>query len=294
MRSKFQRKFSENIFRFVVFLAAISSILFLFGIIFVLFRDGIKTFHFVSVFKFLFGTQWYPTQSPPEFGIAPLILGSLEITILTLIFAIPLGVGAAIYISEIASPKEKEFLKPIIELLAGIPSVVYGLFGMVYLSPIIMKLFKLDTGLTAFTASIVLSIMVIPIITSLSEDAINSVPKSLREASLALGANKWETIVRVVVPSAKSGILTSIILGFGRAIGETMVVVMVAGNAAIIPKSIFQPVRAMPASIAAELGETVQGGAHYYSLFGIGLVLFVITFILILISEFVRNKKEKI
>jgi len=294
MRSKFQRKFSENIFRFVVFLAAISSILFLFGIIFVLFRDGIKTFHFVSVFKFLFGTQWYPTQSSPEFGIAPLILGSLEITILTLIFAIPLGVGAAIYISEIASPKEKEILKPIIELLAGIPSVVYGLFGMVYLSPIIMKVFKLDTGLTAFTASIILAIMIIPIVASLSEDAINSVPKSLREASLALGANKWETIVRVVVPSAKSGILTSIILGFGRAIGETMVVVMVAGNAAIIPKSIFQPVRAMPASIAAELGETVQGGAHYYSLFGIGLVLFVITFILILISEFVRNKKEKI
>jgi phosphate transport system permease protein len=273
--------------------AAICSILFLFGIIISLFAQGYNIFKEYGFFKYIFGTAWYPTMEPPEFGIFPIILGSFLITLITLFIAVPLGVGSAVYVSEIAKPNEKEFLKPIIELLAGIPSVIYGLFGMAFLAPFIQKLFNLKTGFNATTAGIILGIMVIPIISSISEDAINSVPKQLREASYALGGDKWETIVKVVVPSAKSGILTAVILGIGRAIGETMVVLMIAGNSAVIPTSIFNSVRPMTSTIAAEMGETPVGTLHYSALFGIGMVLFVITFGLNFFTEFVREGVRK-
>ena len=276
-----------------VMFAAICSILFLFGIIISLFAQGYNIFKEYGFFKYIFGTAWYPTMDPPEFGILPIILGSFLITIITLFIAVPLGVGSAVYVSEIAKPNEKEFLKPVIELLAGIPSVIYGLFGMAFLAPFIQKLFNLKTGFNATTAGVILGIMVIPIISSISEDAINSVPKQLREASYALGGDKWETIVKVVVPSAKSGILTAVILGIGRAIGETMVVLMIAGNSAVIPTSIFDSVRPMTSTIAAEMGETPVGTLHYSALFGIGMVLFVITFGLNFITEFVREGVRK-
>jgi phosphate transport system permease protein len=286
----------DFIFYGIVLIAALCSILFLFGIIFSLFAGGFNFFREYNFFKFIFGMGWYPEYSTPEFGIFPIIIGSLLIAFLTIIFALVFGVGSAVYISEIAKPKEKEILKPFIEILAGIPSVIYGLFGMTVLAPIVLNLFHVRTGFNAFTASIILGIMVIPIISSISEDAINSVPKSLREASLALGANKWETIIHVVVPAAKSGIITSIILGIGRAIGETMVVLMVAGNSAIIPASLFSSVRPMTSTIAAEMGETAVGSIHYQSLFAIGIILFIITlvlnFITGLIKDGIRNKHK--
>ncbi len=288
-----KKKISEAGFQIITVFAALCSIIFLFGIIYSIFKEGLGVFQHIGLFDFLFGTSWYPASEPAEFGIFPLISGSILVTFLSLLIAVPLGVGAAVYISEIAGLKEKEILKPFIELLAGIPSVIYGLFGMAFLSPFIRKLFNIPTGLTALTASIILGIMIIPIISSLSEDAINSVPKSFREASLALGANKWETIIRVVLPSAKSGIFTSIILGFGRAVGETMVVLMVAGNSAIIPRSILQPVRPMTSTIAAEMGETVMGSVHFQALFGIAVVLFIITFISNIITECVRGRIKK-
>lgn len=285
-----KKKIQEIIFQAIALVAALFSIVFLFGIIYSIFQEGFLIFHKVGIIKFLFGKEWYPAQDPPSFGIFSLIVGSFVITLLALIISIPLGLGSAIYISELARPKEREIMKPFVELLAGIPSVIYGLFGMAFLSPFLMKVFNIPVGLNLFNAGIILGIMVVPIISSISEDALNFVPKNLREASFALGANKWETITRVVLPAARSGIISSIILGFGRAVGETMVVLMVAGNAIQIPRSIFDPVRPMTSAIAAEMGETVVGSAHFQALFGIGLVLFIITFISNIITEWVRGK----
>jgi phosphate transport system permease protein len=283
----------ERLFNYLVLFAALCSIVFLLGIIISIFIQGYPIFKDIGIFKFLFGKAWYPTQNPPEFGILSLIIGSLIVTIGALIIAIPLGIGSAIYLSEIAKSNTREILKPFIELLAGIPSVIYGLFGIVFIAPLTMRLFHLSTGLNAFTAAIILGIMVMPIISSLTEDAISSVPKDLREASYALGANKWETISKVVLPAAKSGVIASIILGLGRAIGETMVVLMVAGGAAIIPKSIFSPVRPMTSAIAAEMGESITGSQHFHALFGIAIALFIMTLLFNLITESVRRKIKR-
>lgn len=288
-----RKKTLETSFQILTLFTAVCSIIFLFGIIISLFNQGFGIFKHTGIFNFIFGKGWYPAQSPQEFGIFPLIIGSLLVTALSLIIAIPLGVGSAIYISEIARPGEKEILKPFIELLAGIPSVIYGLFGMAFLAPFIRKIFNIPTGLNALSASIILGIMVVPIISSLSEDALNSVSKTLREASYGLGANKWETVIRVVLPASRSGIFASIILGFGRSIGETMVVLMVAGNSAIIPRSVLQPVRPMTSAIAAEMGETVIGSLHFKALFGIAVILFIITFFSNIITEWVRGSIKR-
>ena len=280
----------EKIFKNTTLIAALFSIVFLFGIIISIFTQGVPTFSEVGIFDFIFGTEWNPTHFEPSFGIAGLIVSSLLVTAISLVFAVPLGVGAALYISEIANKKFKEILKPLIELLAGIPSVIYGLFGMTVLAPFIREFFGVTIGLNAFTAGLILAIMVIPIIASISEDAINSVPNELREASLALGANNWETITKVVLPASKSGVITSIILGFGRAIGETMVVLMVAGGSIGFPDSIFDPVRPMTSSIAAEMGEATLGSLHFHSLFAIGIILFIITFISNLITHIIKEK----
>jgi phosphate transport system permease protein len=283
----------EKLFKYLTEAAAFCSVVFLFGIIFSIFREGYLIFKEVGFFKFIAGKSWHPVYSPPEFGILPLIIGSMVVTTGALIVSVPLGVGSAIYISELAHPKAKEFLKPLVELLAGVPSVIYGLFGMAFLGPFIARIFGLAVGLNAFTASIILGVMVVPIISSISEDAITSVSKELREASYALGANKWETIIHIILPAAKSGVIASIVLGFGRAIGETMVVLMVAGGATGIPHSIFRPVRPMTSAIAAEMGETIMGSTHFHALFGIAIVLFVITFVSNLISESVVKAKGK-
>ena len=267
----------ERLIKYLLLIAASLSVIFIFGICFMLFNEGLPIFRHVGVIKFIIGKYWYPTSEPPEFGILPLILGSMCVTFVALLLAVPISIGTAIYIAELAPPGIKELLKPIVELLAAIPSVIYGFFGMVFLAPIIQRVFDIPVGLNCFTASIMLSIMAIPTIATIAEDAITAVPHELRMASYALGALKWDTIRSIVLPAAARGIVAAVILGFGRVIGETMTVLMVAGGAPVIPRSIFQPVRTMTATIAAEMGETTFGGLHYHALFGIGVVLFVIT-----------------
>lgn len=284
--------YKDKLFKGITYTASLFVIIFLFGIIYSIFSEGIPLFSVTSIREFLFSTQWYPTHEEAEFGIYTLILGSFYVTLGALLIALPLGLGSALFIAEVAGPRLREIAKPVIELLAGIPSVVYGLFGIAFMAPLIREWFNLSTGLNIFSASIILGIMIVPIIASMSEDAISTVPKNMREASLALGATKWETITRVIVPAAKSGIVGSVLLGFGRAIGETMVVLMVAGGSAQIPKSIFASVRPLTSTIAAEMGETVIGDMHYRSLFAIAIVLFIITFVTNLITELVFLKRS--
>ena len=239
----------------------------------------------------LFHSVWNPVSfQKEEFGLYPLITGSILVTIVATVIAVPFGIIGAVYISEVASPKEREFLKPFIEILAGIPSVVLGFFGLVVIAPFIKNLFGLNTGLTALTGSVLLAFMAIPTIMSISEDAIKSVPSAFKEASLALGASKLETIWKVVVPAALSGIIASVMLGMGRVIGETMTVMMVTGNAPVISMNPFTSVRTMTATIAAEMGEVTIGSDHYMALFWVGLVLMLMTFILNLISYRVLKK----
>ena len=203
----------------------------------------------------------------------------------------PLGIGVAIYIAEVAPVWLREILKSAIELLAAIPSIVLGFIGIITLAPILKSIFNLPSGLTALAGSIMLAFMAMPTIVSIIEDAIVSVPKSYTEGSLALGATRWQTIYRVILPAASSGILAAVMLGIGRVIGETMAVLMVTGNAAILPTSILQPVRTMTATIAAEMGEAVTGSGHYYALFAIGIILFIISFIINLIADRFLHKK---
>ena len=280
----------DRIFKYTTMAAGMLSIVFLFGIIFSIFREGYPVFMETGVFKFVFGTSWHPTHYPAEFGIWPLIAGSITATIGALIVALPLGIGTAIYLSEIAHPNVREVLKPLVELLASIPSVIFGLFGMALLAPVVRRVFDIPIGLNLFTVSIVLGIMIVPIISSISEDALSSVSHSLKEAAYALGATRSETIFRVVLPAARSGVLASVLLGFGRAIGETMVVLMVAGGSAMIPKSIFSPIRPMTSAIASEMGETVMGSPHYQALFGIAIVLFLITFLSNIVMQIIIKR----
>jgi len=269
---------------------AFASLLFLLGIILILFQQGLPVFRIINLFEFIGGKAWYPTADPPEFGILPLILGTFWITAGAMLFCIPIGIGSALFLHEIASFKVRSVLKPIIEILAGIPSIVYGFFGMVIIAPLLQNMLNISIGQCAFTASLILGIMAVPTVCSLAEDALNFVPNSFREASFALGANRWQTLTRVVIPAAGSGISTAIILGMSRIVGETMTVLMVAGGAAVIPKSIFDPVRPMTATIAAEMGEAAVGSPHYHALFAIGLVLFLITMFFNVIAELISRK----
>ncbi len=273
---------------------AISGILVLFLIMSFLFMEGVPVFKHVSVSDFLFGKLWYPTAEPPDFGILPMIAGSVAVTALSSLMAIPLGIMTAIYLAEIATPTMRNIVKPTVEMLGAFPSVVIGFFGMVVVAPFLQDVFGIDTGLNLLNASVMLAFMAVPIITSLAEDAIFSVSNELREASLALGATQWQTIARVIIPASLSGISTAIILGMARAIGETMVVLMVAGGAALIPISIFDPVRPMPASIAAEMSEAPFRSDHYYALFATGLVLFCITLLFNLVAAYIAEKKKQV
>ncbi len=241
---------------------------------------------------FFGGTEWIPTSVPsPQFGVLPLVLGTLLVSILAVLIALPLGLGVAVYISELANDKIRKVLKPAVELLAGIPSVVYGFFGLVVLVPLVQKALNLPVGETAFTGSLVLAIMALPTIITVAEDAMRSTPAAMREASLALGATHWQTIYRVIIPYASSGISAAVILGIGRAVGETMAVLMVTGNAAVIPTSLFAPIRTIPAAIAAELGEAPAGGAHYQALFMLGCILFIMTMVMSIASELVSKRE---
>ncbi len=284
------RHIREEIYRFLFAILAFASLIFLVGIVLTLFREAIPLFSHSNVLHLLLGRAWYPTSEPPDFGMLPLISASIAVTLGAMIVCIPVGIGTALYLHEIASSSQRAFLKPMIEVLAGIPSIVYGFFGMVIVAPFLQSTLGIPTGLNAFTASLMLGIMATPTVASLAEDALSFVPTSFREASLALGANRWQTLTRVVVPAAGSGISTAIILGMSRAVGETMTVLMVAGGAAVVPTSPFDPVRPMTSTIAAEMGEAVMGSLHYHALFAIGLILFLITLTVNVVAEVISRK----
>ena len=241
---------------------------------------------------FFGGKEWYPTASPsPQYGLLPLILGTLWVSLGAILLSLPFGIAVAVYLAEIADMRIRNFLKPLIELLAGIPSVVYGFFGLVVIVPFLQQTFHLPVGETALAGSIVLGIMALPTIITVAEDSLRTVPRATKEASLALGATHWQTIYRVIIPYAKSGITSAAVLGIGRAIGETMAVLMVTGNAAVIPHTLLEPVRTIPATIAAELGEASVGSGHYQALFALGCILFLITLVISISIEFISAKK---
>jgi phosphate transport system permease protein len=247
----------------------------------------------ISVYGFLSDEEWFPTAEPvAQMGVKPLIYGTLLVSFGAILLALPIALFAAIYLSEIAKKRTRNLLKPLIELLAGIPSVVYGFFGLVIIVPLIQDVFNLPVGETALAGSVVLAIMALPTIITISEDAMRNTPRAMKEASLALGASHWQTIYKVVIPYSASGITAGAILGIGRAIGETMAVLMVTGNAAVIPHTFLAPVRTIPATIAAELGEAANGGLHYQALFALGCILFIITFGINMLVEMVTNRKS--
>ena len=254
-----------------------SAILFI-GLIFVfLLREGAPTLLEVPL-RTLFSARWYPIEG--YFGLLPLIGGSLLVTLGAAMIAVPFGLATAVYISEIAPRWARELLKPLVELLGGLPSVMLGFLGILVLTSWVRTTLDLATGLTAFTGAILLGGISIPTIVSVAEDALDAVPRSYREAGLALGATHWQTIWRVTLPAARSGVLTAVMLGLGRAIGETMAVMMVTGNAPTLPTglgALFRPARTMTATIAAEMGEVANGSVHYHTLFAIGIVLFAIS-----------------
>ena len=285
------KKINEILIEQAILLSGIASVVFVLLIFIFLLKEGLSLFASESPLAFLFGRNWYPISEPPQFGILPLILGSLMVTLGAIVIAVPLGIAVAVYVAEVAPAWLREILKSAIELLAAIPSVVLGFLGVVTLAPFLKWLFHLQSGLTALAGSIMLAFMAMPTIVSIIEDAIVSVPKNYKEGSLALGATHWQTIYRVILPAASSGILAAVMLGIGRVVGETMAVLMITGNAAVIPTSILQPVRTLTATIAAEMGETVSGSGHYYALFAIGIILFVISFIINLLADRFLHRK---
>ena len=248
----------------------------------------------ISVKDVFAGAEWFPTATPaPLFGFLPLITGTLWVSFFAILFALPFGLSVSIYMSEVANSKIRNMMKPIIELLSGIPSVVYGFFGLIVIVPILQKVFNLPVGESGLAGSIVLAIMALPTIITVTEDAMRNCPRAMREASLALGASQWQTIYKVVIPYSISGITSGVVLGIGRAVGETMAVLMVTGNAAVIPHTILEPLRTIPATIAAELGEAPAGGAHYEALFLLGVVLFFISLLINFSVEAVSTGKRK-
>ena len=270
--------------------AGFSAIFFVALIFLFLLKEGAPAFWEVPLGNF-FGERWYPNED--LFGTLPLILGSLLVTAGAVIIALPLGLATAIFVRELAPNWLREILKPLIEVLAGIPSVVLGFLGMVAVAPLMRQALDIPTGLTAFTGSLMLAYMALPTMISVAEDAIDAVPKEYRDGALAMGATHWQTIWRVVMPAARSGVIMAVMLGIGRAIGETMAVMMVTGNAARIPHewyALFLPARTMTATIAAEMGEVAQGSTHYHVLFAVGILLFVVTFIINAVASVVVIK----
>jgi len=283
----------EDIIRWILAGIAGSSLLFLALIMLFLFMEGLPIFAHVPAGEFFLGRDWFPASNPPKFNIFPLIVASLAVTLVASVIAIPLGIMTAAWLAEVAPSAIRRLVKPIIELLAALPSVVIGFFGMVIVAPFLQDMLGIDTGLNLFNAGLMLAFMSVPTICSVAEDALHAVPMSLREASLALGATRWETTFKVVLPAASSGIGTACMLGMSRSIGETMVVLMVAGGAGIIPHSLFDPVRPMPAAIAAELAEAPSRGDHYHALFAIGMVLFLFTLAFNAIAQYITEKNRQ-
>jgi phosphate transport system permease protein len=288
-----RRRWTEFTIQALIRVLGFSSIGFVLLIFLFLLWEGLPVFFEVPLSN-LFSTRWYPTFD--LFGTLPLILGSILITVTAIAIALPLGVTTAVFVREVAPGWAREILKPMVEVLAGIPSVVLGFFGMTLAAPLVRETLGAPTGLTAFTGALILAYMALPTIISVAEDALDAVPKSYRDAGLAMGATQWQTIWRVVVPAARSGIVTAVMLGMGRAIGETMAVMMVTGNAARMPltfDSLFRPVRTMTATVAAEMGEVAQGSTHYHALFGIGIILFLMTLLINLAAASTIFKKRR-
>jgi phosphate transport system permease protein len=286
-QSPSRSRWSEFLIETLIRVSGFSAIFFVALIFIFLVREGAPAFWEVSPNN-LFATRWYPIFD--IYGTLPLILGSVAVTVGAVAIALPLGLATAIYIGEIAPRWVREILKPLIEVLAGIPSVVLGFLGMIAVAPLVRRYLGMPTGLTAFTGAVMLAYMALPTIISVAEDAIGAVPKAYRDGAYALGATHWQTIWRVVLPAARSGIIIAVMLGIGRAIGETMAVMMVTGNAARMPLGLdafFKPVRTMTATIAAEMGEVAQGSTHYHVLFAVGIILFVITFIINAVASIV-------
>lgn len=285
------RKVKDSSMRHILFGVGISNIIIIFLIFLFIFLNGIKFFQHYPVSKFIFGTKWISLSE--MYGLLPLLVGSFWVTLIALLISIPVGIFTAIYISEYASPKMRSILKIIIETMSAIPSVVLGFIGLYVLSGLVKDIFRLNSGLTALTGGIMLAFMAIPTIVSIADDSLNALDKSYKEASLALGANKVETIFNVLLPAAFPGIFAGIMLGFGRIIGETLTVLMITGNSPILAASPLSSVRTLTATIAAEMGEVVQGSTHYFALFAIGIILFFISFITNSIADrFIRKSRS--
>jgi len=279
---------SEACIEWLIRICGVSAIVFVFGIFFFVLREGAPFVAQLDIGKFLFTTEWYPTSnSNVRYGVGALIIGTFSVTALAMLFAVPLGLGAAVFVSEFCGSGVKETLKIVIELLAAIPSVVWGFIGISIMNPLIQDLFQTPVGLNVLNGAILLALMSVPIMVSIAEDALKAVPDSYREAALAMGATPWQTVHRVLLPAAKNGLLAAILLGVGRAVGETMAVLMATGHAINIPKSPLDPVRTLTATIAAELGEAAVGSDHYRVLFIIGILLFSITFVVNLTADLV-------
>jgi phosphate transport system permease protein len=284
--SRSQSLVLEKLIEGVIRLCGISAIVFVFAIFFFVFREGAPFLKQLNFREFFFSIDWIPTsQVQPRYGVAALIVGTLSVTVLAMAIAVPFGLGAAIFISEFCGPRLKETLKITVELLAAIPSVVWGFVGLSVLSPLLIELFHVPIGINMLNGALLLALMSVPIMVSIGEDALKAVPDSYREAALALGATRWQIIYRVLLPAARNGLLAAVLLGVGRAIGETMAVLMATGHSIRIPQSIFDPVRTLTATIAAELGETPKGSDHYQVLFLIGVLLFSITFVVNLTAD---------
>ena len=288
------RKLTDKSAGALFLVSSVLSAVVLLGILAFLLSSGVHTFQGTSVASFLFGTKWNPdAYGQPHFGLIPLLIGSFLTTAIALIVAIPLGIASAILISERLKGWVRVTTKTLVELFAGFPSVVLGFFGLVVLAPLIGHVFHVPSGLNLLNAGVLLGFMALPTIISVSDDALRVVPHSYREAAYALGATPWTTAFRIVLPAAKSGILAAVMLGFGRAVGETMVVLMVAGNAAIIPHSLFDPIRTITSTIAIELGETAFKSTHFYALFALGFVLFLVTLGTNLIAESLIRRERR-
>lgn len=292
MRGKNNLK--ERLITLLITIAGYSAIIFVGLIFYFLLSEGLPTLREVKLGDLL-GSRWYPIED--YFGIIPLLGGTLMVTFGAAIIAVPIGIGSAIYIAEIAPRWGREFLKPLVEILAGIPSVVLGFLGYLVLAPYLRRILDLPTGLTALAGSILLGGIAIPTIVSVAEDALDAVPRSYRDAALALGATRWQTIWKVTLPAARSGVLMAVMLGIGRAIGETMTVMMVTGNAPVLISgltTLFSPVRTMTATIAAEMGEVANGSVHYHVLFSIGIILFLISLLVnVTATAFVYRQRKR-
>ncbi len=288
------KRVSDRLARVAFLFAAAVSILVVAGIVLLLGKNTFLAIKTVPVSQLLFGTDWNPAgYTGSSYGTLPLLLSSVMVTAGAMLIAVPWGLLVAIYLSEVATERKRSWLKPVVELLAAVPSVIYGFLGLVITGPVVARLTGQSSGLNALNAAIILAIMILPTIISISDDALKAVPRTYREAARALGATRWQTIWGVVVKAARPGIVASIMLGFGRAVGETMAVLMAAGNAPALPHSFMDPVRPLTATIAIELGEVAWNTEHYYVLFALGFYLFLITMVVNLIAEpFVKRIKE--